>query len=206
MYKSPFLVQQEFLSPMLCEQIVDNLDFNVPDQNQDGHPIKTFKTQKQSEEIIFQHIQKLISDIENHYKLDYRGTTPMTFEWYADGCKGDATRCENGEYIQRKWVRTRDRDITGIIFLCDHQDQLPFDGDFEVYGGKVEFPQHQFGFNPQRGTLILFPSGPHFLNGITEILAGDSYLVRFHIAATKPYLYDPKHFRGDFLSWFEEIV
>lgn len=206
MFKSPFLVVQDFLSPLLCEQIADNVDFSYPDKDVDGFPLKTIKSHEPSEDVIFQHLQNGIADIESHYDVEYRGTTPMTFEWYPQGCSGEKPHCENSEYMSKKWVRTRDRDITGILFLCDYQDHIPFDGEFEVYGGKIEFPQHQFGFNPERGTLILFPSDPHFLNSTTTIMAGDSFQVRFNIATKKPFLYDPKKFRGDYTTWFETIA
>jgi len=206
MVKSPFYVVQDFLSPLLCEQIVDDLNFNYPDRNVEDVPIKSMRSHDRSEEVIFEHLRPLIPKLEEHYGFEYRGTTTMMFEWYPQGCQGEKPHCENSSYMGKKWVRTKDRDLTGIIFLCDYQDCVPFDGDFEVYGGKVEFPQHQFGFNPNRSTLVLFPSEPHFINGTTPILAGDSYQVRFHIAASEPYLYDPADFPGDYTTWFEEIA
>ena len=36
--KSPFLVYENFISPLLCEQIVDNVDVIVPDTDVDGKP------------------------------------------------------------------------------------------------------------------------------------------------------------------------
>jgi len=54
--------------------------------------------------------------------------------------------------------------------------------------------------------LILFPSEPHFINGTTPIHAGDSFQVRFHVAASEPFLYDPADFPGDYTTWFEEIA
>lgn len=206
MVKSPFYVEQEFLSPLLCEQIADDLNFIYPDKDQNDKPIKSFKSHERSEEVIFQHLRRHIPKMEAHYGFEYRGTTTMSFEWYPQGCQGESPRCENSEYINKQWARTRDRDITGVLFLCDYQDHVPFDNDFEVYGGKIEFPQHQFGFNPQRGTLIFFPSGAHFLNCATPIQVGDLFQVRFHIAATVPYMYNPTDFPGDYTSWFEEIA
>jgi len=206
MVKSPFYVVQDFLSPLLCDQIADDINFIYPDKDQDGVPIKSLKSHERSEEVIFQHLQRQIPKFESHYGLEYRGTTTMMFEWYPQGCKGEQPHCENSDYTSKKWVRTKDRDLTGILFLCDYHDHVPFDGDFEVYGGKVEFPQHQFGFNPNRGTLILFPSEPHFINGTTPIHAGDSFQVRFHVAASEPFLYDPADFPGDYTTWFEEIA
>lgn len=126
----------------------------------------------------------------------------MNFEWFPEESKGDFI-CENSEYLRHKWLRTRQRDLTGIIFLSDYQESLPFEQDYEVYGGKLEFVQHHFSFQPKRGTLIIFPSDPHFINITSKIIAGDLFQVRFHIAATQSYLYNPTVFPGDYSSWFK---
>lgn len=203
---SPFFVRQEFVSPLVCEEIVDNLNLTVPDTDKDDHPIKTQRFNTLIEEYLFDRIQDLVPEIETHFNIQYRGTERMTFEWYAEGCSGEQPHCENSSFVRQKWLRTKDRDLTGILFLSDYHDKTPFDGEFEVYGGKLEFPQHHFGFSPQRGTLIIFPSGPHFINSTTEILAGDLLQVKFHIAASNIYLYNPSDFPGNFQSWLQEFV
>lgn len=204
--KSPFLVKQEFISPLLCEDIVDMLELTVPDIDLEEHPLRTVRMNERAELILFDYIEQIIPEIEDYYDLEYKGTEQMVFEWYTEECDGYEPHCENSSYIQKKWMRTKDRDLTGVIFLSDYQERVPFDNDFEVYGGKLEFAQHGFGFNPQRGTLIIFPSVPHFINNTTEVLAGDLYQVRFHIAAQTPYAYNPKLFPGDYRTWFNEVV
>ena len=206
MVKSPFLVVQNFLSPLLCEEVVDDLHFLYPDTDLEGVPVKTAKGHERSEEAVFHKFTPHIPNLELHYNVEYRGTEPMLFEWYAQGCKGEKPHCENSNYESRKWVKIRDRDLTCVVFLCDYQEKTPFDSDFEVYGGKLEFAQHRFGFNPQRGTLIVFPSGPHFINNTTPILAGDLYQVRFHVATTQQYKHNPVAWPGDYTTWFETIA
>jgi hypothetical protein len=103
-------------------------------------------------------------------------------------------------------MRLYNRDFTGVIFLSDYQEQVPFDDEYEVFGGKLEFYSHKFGFNPQRGTLIIFPSDPHFINATSPIQAGDLFQIRFHITCTQPYLYNPKNFPGNYTTWFNETV
>ena len=205
-YRSPFFIVQEFLSPLLCEEIVDDLNFIYPDTDTEGAPVKTAKGHERSEEVIFQRFQDLVSKIEKYYDVEYRGTEPMLFEWYPEGCEGETPHCEHSNFLNSKWVKLRDRDFSCVLFLCDYQEKTPFDGDFEVYGGKLEFTQHRFGFNPQRGTLIAFPSGPHFINHTTPIKAGDLFQVRFHIATGKQYLYDPANFPGDYTVWFDHLA
>lgn len=202
--KSPFLIFQDFLSAKICEQIVDDLGFYTPDTNDEEDPIKMFRHHEPSQKIIWERYEPLIDGVMGYYDAAYRGTEMMTFEYLAEGTASEPL-CENSNYVNKKWLRVRDRDITSLLFLSDYNDQPPFDNEFEVYGGKFEFPQHGFGFNPQRGTLIFYPSGPHFINANATIIAGDLFQVRFHIATKLPYLYNPLNFPGDFRSWFRHL-
>lgn len=199
--RSPFYVVEGFLSPLLCEEILDICDFTFPDSDKEGRSIMTDKSCERAEAIVYDRLLPLLPDIQSHYQFLYKGTEPMWFEWYPEGSKG-VMGAENSKFIKGKWLRTRQRDITGVLFLCDYQDVANFEQDYEVYGGKLEFPQHAFGFNPHRGTLVLFPSDPHFINFTSDIRFGDLFQVRMHIAADKPYLYDPSMFPGNYTQWF----
>lgn len=204
---SPFLVKQNLISPLMCEQIVDSLmsDVTVPDTNVQNEPVKTIVTNAKLEEFIFDRIQPLVPEIEFVYEIDYEGIEAVLFEWRSEGCK-PVPQCDNSQFLRNMWVRVWQRDVTGIVFLNDYNDKTPFVSDYEVFGSKLEFPQHQFSFNPQRGTLVLYPSGPHFINAFSEVLVGESFVARFHITAKKPYLYDPKKFPGDYKTWFKEFA
>lgn len=204
--KSPFYVAQEFISPLICEEIIDDLHFIYPDIDPEGKPIKSSKSHFRSEEIIFDKLEPHVSKIENYYANTRRGTEPMSFEWYPQGCHGEKPHCENSEYLNKSWVKVKDRDLTCVLFLCDYQETVPFDNDFEVFGGKLEFFQWGFGFNPQRGTLVVFPSGPNFINATASIQAGDLYQVRFHISFESQFTFNPADYPGDFTTWFEELA
>lgn len=199
--KSPFLVFQEFLSPKLCEKFVNGLGFYSPDTDPSNKPIKMYRTKEDYEVEIFERLQIVIPSIMKHYDIEYRGTEQMMFEYLAEGTVSEPI-CENSNYLRKKWVRTKDRDVTCLIFLSDYNEEVPFDSDYEVYGGKLEFPQHGFGFNPIRGTMIVYPSCPHFINANAEIKYGDLFQVRFHLAAAAPFLYQPVKFPGNFTTWF----
>lgn len=199
--KSPFFVIEDFLTPKQCEAVINRLDFFDPDEDNEGNPIKMIRYNEWSENLIYDKFVNNVPTIEQYYSFKHRATEQVTFEYYAEGTQSTPS-CENSSWLRKNWVRTRDRDLTAVVFLSEYQDQIPFDDDFEVYGGKLEFIQHNFGFNPQRGTMILFPSGPHFINAISEVEAGELLLAKFHIAAAEPYLYDPSNFPGDFSSWF----
>ncbi|MGI0076854.1 MAG: hypothetical protein ACREAU_05560 [Nitrosopumilaceae archaeon] len=200
--RSPFLVYENFLSPLLCEQIIDGLNYFTPDIDREGKPLMMQKHHEVFEDIAFKRLKQIVASVQEYYGFTYNGTERMYFEWYPQSTVSQP-KCENSNYIRKKWVRTKNRDISGVIFLVDYQETIPFDTKFEVFGGKLEFPQHNFGFNPTRGTLILFPSGPHFINCVSPIFAGDLYMIRFHIAAQLPYLYNPEKFLGKFTDWFQ---
>ena len=199
--KSPFLVYEDFISPKNCEEIVADLGFFQPDVNPDDEPQKMMRHHDIIEADLFDKIQVITPNIFNHFNSEYLGTEKMQFEFIAQGVVSQPY-CDNAQYLRKKWVKTKNRDFTGILFLSDHSDQAPFDDDYEVYGGKLEFMQHGFGFNPQRGTLIVFPAGPHFIYANARVIAGDLFQVKFHFAAKSPYLHQPVDFPGDYRTWF----
>lgn len=203
--KSPFLVIQDFLSPKICEQIVTDLDFLSPDMDPDGNPLKMYRSHEGCQMVIYKKLMEQIDSISKYYGVDYKGTEEMMFEYLAGGVTTDPI-CENSNYLRKKWVRVKDRDLTGVLFFSDYNQEIPFDNDFEVYGGKLEFPQHGFSFQPTRGTLVIYPSGPHFINANAEVIAGDLFQVRIHIATKLPYLYNPREFPGDYRTWFKHLM
>lgn len=203
--KSPFYIVQNFLSPKLCESIVDNLGYYDPDVDTEGTPIKMMRHHEESEDLVYNKFKQYIPLLEIHYGFENRGTEPITFEFLAQGVKPEPA-CDNSKWISKKWVKTKDKDFSVLLFLSDYQDDVPFDSEYEVYGGKLEFLQHKFGFSPERGTLIVYPSGPHFINAISDIYAGDLYLAKFSLAATTPFLYQPDRFPGNFSNWFNHLA
>lgn len=203
--KSPFYVIPNFISPLMCEEIVDQLDFAIPDLTPSGTPLPSTKTDADYEAYLFSQFSNYKDSIAAYFDSDHRATTEFNFKWYPQGAS-ESMHAENAIYKNGNWMRIFDRDITCVLFLSDYQDKPPFDDDYEVYGGKLEFPQHGFGFNAQRGTLIAFPSVPHFINGFTTVLAGSLYIAKFHIATKVPFMYDPVKFPGDYLTWLREFA
>lgn len=202
--KSPFYILQKFISPKQCETIVDSLGYYSPDVDKEGTPIKMMRNHEESEKIIYDKFKPLIPVLEKYYGFQHRGTETITFEFLAEGVEPVA-QCDSAKWINKKWVRTKDRDLSIVLFLSDYQEKIPFDSEYEVYGGKLEFLQHKFGFNPERGTLIIWPSSPHFINATASIFAGDLFQAKFHIAAQTPFLYLPENFPGNYLSWFNNL-
>jgi hypothetical protein len=205
--KSPFLIYQNFMSPKACQEILDAVK-TAPNRDIDDNPTKMERFHSGAEDKIFSVFKPLIPEIEEHYGLKYKGTENLVFQHFPEGMKGlaEAPHCENSQYLRKKWVKVRDRELTGILWLKDYQDSVPLDPSIEVYGGKLEFPAYGFSLQPQRGTLMIYPSGPHFITATSPILVGDSHCVRFHIAAEDLWLYNGEDYPGDYTKWFGEYM
>lgn len=191
--KSPFIIEQNLLSPGLCEDIIQSikLDLLIAPHKHD------------IELVIFQHLQHILPKFEDYYDVNYENISNMIMEGLP--IKSKPSISDNSSFINGKWTRIHNIDFTGIIFLSDFNNKPPFSKSFEVYGGKLEFPQHKFGFNPERGTLILFPSNPHFHYKFSDILIGNAYQIRFNITCTSEFVYDRMNFKGNYLTWFQSI-
>ncbi len=193
------------MSPKVCEYLCDKVGFTDPDYDEKTKvALKMTKFDQEVQNAVYDRFEKKIPEIELYYGCKHKGTEQMMVEWFAETSVGES-QSENSRYLNKKWIRTRNRDLTGILFLSQYHDGADFDSDYEVYGGKLEFFQHKFGFNPERGTLIMFPSVPHFINATAQIQAGELYQVRFHMITQEPYMYDPSKFPGDYRSWFTDL-
>lgn len=202
--KSPFKIYRQFISPKLCDTFIDRINFFHPDVDSTGNPVKMFKFDEEIQETIYTRLMFIVPELEQYYDCKYQGTEEILTEWFDVGTIGKP-QCENSHFLKNKWIRSRTRDLSAILFMCDYQNAPNFDSDYEVYGGKLEFPQHKFSFNPERGTLIVYPSDPHFINATSLVQAGELYQARIHIATKTPYLYDPSKFPGDFQTWFSGL-
>lgn len=200
--KSPFYVVEDFVSPLMCEDLVDIANFTVPDVDPDGRPLVTIRTHDNIQQALYERFYSLIPSLEQYYGFTYKGMEQINVEWLPEGSTL-SPHAENSSYVRSKWLRTKHRDFTGVLFMSDYQKSPSFDDEFEVYGGKLEFPQHQFGFNPTRGTLIVFPSDPHFINLSSTVMAGNLYQARFQIASEPLFLYDSTQYKGNFKTWFK---
>lgn len=200
-YKSPFYLVENFISPLICEDIIDSCNYTVPDRDIHNKVIKTIRPCESAEHIIYDRLMELMPDVEQHYGIQYKGTERIMFEWFPSSSVGEFI-CENSQRLRDKWVRTKNRDLSAILFLSDFQDAAHFDSEYEVYGGRLEFVQHRFSFKPQRGTLVIFPSDPHFINITTEVLAGDAYQARIQMTSKESFKYNISNFPGDYTKWF----
>jgi len=202
MNKPPFLIVNDFLSPLECEDIVNRSLFEFPNRDIDGKAIKSVTRNILTQNRILPYLDDVIDAVEDYFAVEHGGILPLMIECYPENCKQEGLRAENSVKKDGKWQRINDHDFTGIIFLKDSSTDKNFDDMFEVYGTKLEFPNHQFGFRPQRGQLIIFPSAPNFVNTTISPKIGDMYQIRFHMVAASPYHYEMNKFPGNYKTWF----
>lgn len=210
MIKSPFFVIEDAISPAKCDIITSLLGIKVPSRNEAGKPLKHERIIQDAE--LVQYLNDAISDhlpeIDERYGAEIRALDQLLFQQYfEDPSKPcEPHHCDNAILHRKKWTRTKDTDLVGYLWLKDFNSGVPLDPSFEVYGGKLEFPAYNFSLVPQRGTLVLFPGGPHFITATSPILVGSLEVVRLslklHTADGKQWEYVPADYPGTYQDWF----
>lgn len=210
--KSPFLTFQYLLDSDLCDKIAKTVRVQ-PLFNEEGFPQSNERYYEPIETDIFSKIQPLIPEIETHYNIKYRGTEHLLFQQFpVTGKLAEPPHCENAVFKRKKWIKVKDRDLTAIIWLKDYQETPPFDQKTQVLGGKLEFPVYNFGLQPQKGTMVVYPANERFISLTSSVLVGELQCIRIHIAGGTGedgqgvWLYQPNNFPGDFRTWFADVV
>jgi len=94
--------------------------------------------------------------------------------------------------------------------LKDFNSNVPLDPRHEVFGGKLEFPAYNFSLVPQRGTLVMFPAGPHFITVISPILLGSLQQIKLTVSIRAKdngiWFYQPANFPGKWQDWLSEYM
>lgn len=208
--KSPFIVVQDFLSPLTCERIVESIHVAAPDRDKDGNPKKMERHSLSWDIEIAERFRNVVPQIEENYNAVYRGLDKPIFQIYPENAKvpAEPPGCENSRFIRKKWVMYKDVDLVGFIWLKDYNENVPIDTRHEVFGGKLEFPVHNFSLVPQRGTLVLFPAGPHFITVISPVLVSDLYQIKLNVCISPKeggrWFYQPANFAGKWQDWFAD--
>jgi hypothetical protein len=209
---SPFHVVEEFISPANAERITAALGIAVPSLAEDGRPLKHERFIKDPE--LMNLLQNALGDnrqdIETRYAGELQGIQPPLFQQYFEDPKHpcELHGCESSKYLRKKWVKVKDIDLVGYIWLKDYGSGVPLDPRHEVYGGKLEFPAYNFSLVPTRGTLVIFPAGPHFITAISPVLVGSFEQIKFTLKlSTKNgglWIYQPNQFPGGYQDWFAD--
>lgn len=206
MIKSPFLIIKDFISPLDCENIVGTYDNHFPDVDNKDRDIKTILSNPLYQQRVWERLSDYFDYIEKYYSVEVDSISHMDVEWYPEKCIQEELRCENSHYFAKKWSLINEYDFTVVVFLKDYNDKANFDQDFECYGGKIEFANHLFGINPQRGTAIIFPSNQYFLNRTLTPKAGSLFQLRMHLICTERFKYSPDNYKGNYSIWFKDLT
>jgi hypothetical protein len=208
--RSPFYVIEHAISPARCEQLCKELSIIKPTLDASGRPLKHERLVVDEEHVL--RLQQLLREhapaIEERYTAKVKGMEKPVFQQFFEDAAHPCQEhgCENSKYVRRKWVKVRDIDLVGYLWLKDFNSGVPLDPRFEVYGGKLEFPAYNFSLVPQRGTLVLFPAGPHFITAISPVFAGSLEQIKITVKLTTPndtmWLYQPANFPGTYQQWF----
>ena len=207
-YKSPFLIYQDFLTSEECDHIANMVKIETF-KDDEGNLIPSERHHEGAEKEVFQKFQELTHEIEEYFTgFQYRGTEHLIFQQFpvSNGKLSEEPHCENSVYKRKKWIKVVDRELTAILWLKDYKENPPFDVNTQVLGGKLEFPVYNFGFQPQKGTLIIYPACPRFISLTSPVLVGELQTVRFHICGKQSWIYQPENFPGDLRTWFNHVV
>ena len=215
---SPFVIIQDFISVKYCEELVERFKVRTPNTNSDDMPIKLERIIKAEEglDTLLNKLYLNIGLIESRYNAVFQGTEPLLITHYPenDRIPAEPVGCENAKFFRKKWIQTKDVQLVGHLWLKDFNDSPPWDPNYEVYGGKIEFPSFNFSLTPQRGTLVIFPAGPHFVNAISPVVIGDMYQVKFNISISAKngglWTYQPSQYpigkEGVIMSWLKDFL
>jgi hypothetical protein len=212
MTKSPFFVIEDAVSPSKCELIAKQLGIRVPSLDEKGKPLKHERlvTGADIGAIIQSAIQPSVAEMEERYDGSITGIETPVFQQFFENpevpCQPHG--CENAKYLRKKWVKHRDVDLVGYLWLKDYNGNVPLDPSFETYGGKLEFAAYNFSLVPQRGTIVFFPAGPHFITAISPILVGSleqiKITMKLHLPDDAPWIYQPSAYPGTYQEWFSQ--
>lgn len=208
--KSPFIIRPDFLSPLTCEKILSDLNQTAPNFDEEDAPIKIERFNLLWEQDIIDRFQDVKPEIEERYNAQYRGLEKPVFQVYPENANQPAEPpgCENAKYIRKRWVKHKDVDLVGFVWLKNYNSSVPLDPRTEVFGGKLEFPAYNFSLVPQAGTLVMFPAGPHFITVISPILLGSLPQIKLTVSIKSKenglWLYQPSEFPGKWTDWLNE--
>lgn len=208
MIHSPFHVIEDFISPLKCEDIVNQLALKVPDRDDSGVPLKHERIVPwQLAGEILSELDAVSPLIERRYSAQLFGEPQIHFQQFFENPTEPALNhtAEGWKYLRKKWTKVKDVDLVGFIWLKSYHATTPLDPRFEAYGGKLEFPAYNFSFTPARGALVLFPATPHFVYAISHMMLGSLEQLKISMklrADGLPWTYVPSNYPGTYQQWF----
>lgn len=202
------------MSPAECDQVIKALGLRVPSYETDGTtPVKNerFLADTPFEQELRNTLNAHADDIEQRYGATITGIDRPLFVQHFENPKKAAVPhgCENSKFLRKAWVKSKDVDVVAYVWLKDYNSGVPLDPRFETYGGKLEFPAHNFSVLPKRGTCVIFPAGPHFITAVSHVFVGSAEYIKFALklqidteTGRVAWYYDPAQYPGTYVDWF----
>ena len=188
--RSPFVIIEELISPMLCEDIIGELDFDSEgiQRDHEGTITPNRKINPLSEQFLIDHLGAYTEAIGRHYDCTVDDHESCVFERYPTGWTSPGATPALYRKGPNGWFKTGIGDFVATLFLMDHHDGVAgLDPYREVYGGKLEFPSFKFGFTPNAGTMIIHPVAPNFASTFAPVYAGELNVVQILLTTATPY-------------------
>lgn len=209
MIRSPFYIQEDFISPLRCEQLIEKFALKVPDRNAEGAPLKHHRViPSDSCGDVRSELAAITPIIEQRYDGVFSAEPMLQFQQYFENPKVPAEphMVDGFTYQRKKWTKMKNINLVGIVWLKSYHSSVPLDPRYETYGGKLEFPSYNFSLTPVRGTLVVFPATEHFVNATSHVLLGSLEQIKITIPLQQedgsPWRYIPANYPGSFQEWF----
>lgn len=198
--KSPFLILEEYLSPLQCENIlndlycIDCIDFSDTNKKY-CYPI--------SDDALFNHLEKIIKSIypkiNEMYGVNCAKIEVIEYRLMRENTEATDFQAYNSVYLNGQWVRNEFNDFVITIMLTSHVQSTDdgLDAEFEHYGAGIQYPQHNVTFYSDRGGILIHPSDPHFIHNISANHLGTCALINVAVSCDNLYLYDPVSFNKE---------
>lgn len=207
---SPIIIKQEFINPLLAEQITGSNRLYAPKITHYGEPIIVDERPLQHDfsKIVISRISSLQNKIQTTYKSNTLSVHSISIERFPENPRVAArgVGCENSKFIRKKWVIQKPIDLVGIVWLNSYNNLIPIDTSYEVMGGKLEFTNMNFSLMPQRGTLVIYPAGPNFITAISPLLIESLYQIKICMKLDAGWKYDISAYPSDWREWLKEYM
>ena len=205
MIHSPFHVVENFISPLQCEHLVQQLGLKAPNTNEFGQAKHERLLPPLEAGPLLGELDALSPLLEKRYGGSLAATPNLLFQQYWENPKLPAEPhwAEGWDFKRKKWNKIKDINLVGFIWLKDYHDAVPLDPRFEVYGGKLEFPAYNFSLVPVRGTLIMYPATPHFVTAMSHVMLGSLEQIKVTMKLSG-FDYSPAKFPGSYQEWFTQ--
>lgn len=141
-------------------------------------------------EFIDQKILQIIPVIEQYYGVKIKDkTNSKIFNEYRP-------ICDNSIYRHGSWTKVNNYDFTCYVPLLTYNNKPPFDFETEVYGGSLIFTSFKKKYDPNMGTLLIYPSVPNFVHYHEPVKIGKLDYVKVFLTCEKQFVYNYKQWNN----------